>query len=568
MPKRLNPRALAVRAARKASERAQARSLAVPRAATPAPQRALPAPPRRPLALPAPKKQLALPPPDPAKQLPSFAAKPKGGQWWSENSPLPVFNPKEALKNEIYMSERFSADPVDKALLDWWDKAVPRYIQNDMATPDDPMRDLAARGVLHTEMTPDEWSKTAGAALAPISLQELMFGEDIYLTNLRQKTLETMPWLAKAPATDNVYGVAGSQLGALGFAHVRDELRNALRPDTSGIPMDLALRPESLARMSFPQAAERVGRINQFRVKQMEEQAATALNNPAIQTFKEYPEAGYRWVELRTPDLDDDLAGYRIEEQPGVFLNGPGHVVFDPKGAELGAEMSRDRAIRNIQADAYGGQLREALKFEGDTMGHCVGGYCDDVLSGRSRIFSLRDAKGQPHVTIETQPRSRVFSDLKTAVGDDNADRLLYEAEEEFRRSGRMDTTPLAIALERAGVAPLQDIVQIKGKQNRAPVDDYLPYVQDFVKSGTWGDIGDLGNTGLVKLPDGRYITNAQHVEAMAKARAGLPPEADPSSMITFNWNGIAPYFEGYAIGGRVDASRCFSRNPLSVRAA
>ena len=34
------------------------------------------------------------------------------------------------------------------------------------------------------------------------------------------------------------------------------------------------------------------------------------------------------------------------------------------------------------------------------------------------------------------------------------------------------------------------NIVQIKGKQNRAPKEDYLPFVQDFVKSGNWSDVG------------------------------------------------------------------------------
>jgi hypothetical protein len=34
-------------------------------------------------------------------------------------------------------------------------------------------------------------------------------------------------------------------------------------------------------------------------------------------------------------------------------------------------------------------------------MGHCVGGYCDVVRSGGTSIYSLRDPKGHPHVTIE-----------------------------------------------------------------------------------------------------------------------------------------------------------------------
>lgn len=570
MPIRRKARSLAVGAARRAAQRAETRAAAPkPLAVKPKPTAVKPkaAVPRPTPALPAPEPRLALPPPDPAAQLPPYAAKPRGGQWWTENSPLPVFNPRQALEDEIYMSERFSADPVDKALLEWWDKAVPRYIQNDMATPNDPMRDLAARGMLHTDMSPDEWSQTAGAALAPISLQKLLFEEETR-KRLGDQALETMPWLAKAPATDTVYGVNGPKLGALGLTHVRDELRNALRPDTSGIPADLALRPESLARMSFPQAAERVGRINQFRVKQMEEQQLAALNNPAIQTFKEYPDAGYRWAELRAPDLADELPeGYRIEEDPGAYSSSPGYRVFRGD-RELGVEMDADRARQFVRNDAYKYDLQEALKYEGDTMGHCVGGYCDDVLSGRSRIFSLRDAKGQPHVTIETSPKRRVFSDIRWAVGPEQADQWLAEG------------VSLEEMIKRASLPDEQDIIQIKGKANRAPVDDYLPYVQDFVKSGTWGQIGDFDNTGLVKLPDGRYITRQQYDEGMGKGlRATNPGWSDdwyagqeraygmPATRMSDDmWSQMAPYFEGYAVGGRVERNRCFSRNPFSVR--
>lgn len=43
------------------------------------------------------------------------------------------------------------------------------------------------------------------------------------------------------------------------------------------------------------------------------------------------------------------------------------------------------------------------LAQEGKLMGHCVGGYCGIVESGDSVIFSLRDPKGQPHVTTEVR---------------------------------------------------------------------------------------------------------------------------------------------------------------------
>jgi hypothetical protein len=125
-----------------------------------------------------------------------------------------------------------------------------------------------------------------------------------------------------------------------------------------------------------------------------------------------------------------------------------------------------------------------------------------------------------------------------------------------------------------------QNMIQTKGTANRAPVDDYLPYVQDFIKSDTWGEVGDLANARVRKLSDGRYITEAQFAEGVKRAiretnlgwnedwyegqeRAYAVPSARLSDGL---WVQIAPYFDGYAVGGRVDASRCFSRNSLSVR--
>ena len=45
----------------------------------------------------------------------------------------------------------------------------------------------------------------------------------------------------------------------------------------------------------------------------------------------------------------------------------------------------------------------EHLHDEGEAMGHCVGraGYQEAIAAGRSRILSLRDKQGKPHVTVE-----------------------------------------------------------------------------------------------------------------------------------------------------------------------
>lgn len=547
-------------------------------------------------ALPAPPRQLALPAPDPSKQLPPLASKPKGGQWWSDKVDA-ALNPEQVARRQAEGAVRFMGFvPEDEGVLlmggvdatlspeqEWLAKSLARYYKNDFGSPEDPLRSLAEQG-LHYEpdMTPEKWSEIVNSYLMEDPIQEVLLppnpkgGMRGAGSDLRGEVMINMPWLAKQPVTDKVYGISS---GGLDLSHFEDELYNALNADVSGLPPELALRPESLARMSFPQAVERVGRINQFRVKQMEEQANAALNNPAIQTFKDYPEAGYRWVELRQPELTDALD--TADDRAILEFNAREGVESRPEMLEM-ARKERARAA-----------LQDALQFEGDTMGHCVGGYCDDVLSGRSRIFSLRDAKGQPHVTIETAPnkpnplftppevydrfREEVLAEMGLPDGPRNTD--------DFNRMDfAIDDKIAEWRAERATAAAFPDnIIQIKGKQNRAPVDDYLPYVQDFVKSGTWSNIGDFRNTGLVKLPDGRYITTQQAEEAIG----GIPETTtmrraygsnemvptrqvyNPSSLDYMGpeeWAGISQYFEGYAIGGRVDASRCFSRNPLSVR--
>jgi hypothetical protein len=91
--------------------------------------------------------------------------------------------------------------------------------------------------------------------------------------------------------------------------------------------------------------------------------------------------------------------------------------------------------------------------------------------------------------------------------------------------------------------------------------------VQDFVKSGQWGNVGDLRNTQLVKLPDGRYITTQQAEEGIqAMPGIGLYSYEALQDLSPEEWAANKVAFDGYAIGGRVSADRCFTRHPMSVR--
>ena len=103
----------------------------------------------------------------------------------------------------------------------------------------------------------------------------------------------------------------------------------------------------------------------------------------------------------------------------------------------------------------------EALDYESEYMGHCVGrgGYDEDVAKGTTKIYSLRDADGMPHATFE------VCVNQETGA---------------------------------------EEIHQCKGKGNNAPVEKYRPYAQEFVKAQDFELVGDKKNLGLIKQ-EGKY---------------------------------------------------------------
>ena len=621
-------------------------------------------------------KQLALPAPSP--KPPSYAVKPRGGQWWSDKNigamrqsdlgvkltKLPdtdtwavrddggrvkLFGNEDEARAHVQTlvsganpnrspenaARQISDDVLRLApdaegplsqLQSWFNKAAPKYIKNEFGTADDPMRALAESGSLHVGLNPDQWSEAAKQVLRQetigdvIGLNELRVPQGALPgagSDYRANVLLNMPWLQKAPVTDKLYGIADRYTlhDTMGMGHLLDEMKNALDP-RSGLPPELMLRPESLGRMSLPAAAERVSLINQFRAKEMERAALSNLDSPAVQTFKEYAEnnpLGLRWTELKAAQVDrarlNDLqkrmaaikhpAAYDVASltspsgDPVYYVakgSGQNRQYLEPFSTEAEARARLDDIRKDYESSDYASmldeyeksqpqairsQLEEALKYEGDTMGHCVGGYCDDVMEGRSRIFSLRDAKGEPHVTIETSPRRSDYIDRIDEVPE------LADAWNTARYGYNQPDPNLPFDMWLAKHQPElyqkhaalfgpqpDDIVQIKGKQNRAPKDDYLPFVQDFVKSQQWGNVGDLGNTGLVKLPDGRYIT-AQQAEEALSGLGGDIGTLDARYLDRLGedaWKKIAPNFEGFAIGGRVDADRCFCRHPMSVK--
>lgn len=354
-------------------------------------------------------------------------------------------------------------------LATWSDKAVHNYLNKYAGTERDPLKDV-----------------------------EIPFGEgtkrwedatDLAITKEKQQG-------PRGP--EDVHGISGFASGNTQaienyLSHVGDYLRQNVKP-------------EDLPRYDLVRAVKETAENDKRVAKQMEK--AQGDSTKSLPVYKAYPD-GFKWVELKLPEKLDAEQAKQVRK------------ITDKESAELNkfsdAESSRNenyiatdtagKPIRNsfIDSPAIGATPEEAwlagrLAEEGNTMGHCVGGYCEGVANGESKIYSLRDAKGKSHVTVEVNPNK------------------LFEAED--GSTYRRDSQNQAGYPTKEQLPP--EITQIKGKQNRAPNKEYLPYVQDFVQSGKWGEVGDLENTGLWKTKTG-YLSDTD----MLKRAAALNKESN-----------------------------------------
>ena len=296
------------------------------------------------------------------------------------------------------------------------------------------------------------------------------------------------PFIAKLDPETQLYS---GNTADMGFDHVIDILKQDVAAGR--------IRPEQLSKVSIEDAVRRTADFDQEQARKMA--AATIKATEGMPTYRDYPDKGYKWIELKKPELGDELpSAYQIEEYQSKTL-GPMHRVINTETGMRGEGFKTpERALDEFRKSFGEDKLADALKYEGDTMGHCVGGYCPDVLEGRSRIFSLRDRKGEPHVTIELEPTGRgmLSGEDLNAMEPGLFDKFLAQR----RNDDGIEDMHKWLAANRPELASQQRIVQIKGKQNDAPKEQYLPYVQDFVKSDKWSDVGDLQNTGLYSARD------------------------------------------------------------------
>jgi hypothetical protein len=477
--------------------------------------------------------------------------------WMKQNYPKEFAELTEGRTPEHYLNK-------------WIDKKLGNYVKNEMGSPTDPLRLLADKGVTTIKgitenpsvqsldklsrksiedyreflgfpregyaQTPEgkSWELLTDNAITPTSAKSFM--DDVKAGSVvRQQILRDNPFieeLAKRDPVINLYNLDSSTMRDLGFDHIRDELYNAIRKD-SDLPDNLRLKPEALDKVTLPQAVERVAKIDAWRAEQIEKAAAESVKDfPPIKEYKE----GFKWHELKMPSHIEDQ-----EQAKGV--------------------------------------LEKALKNEGDLMGHCVGGYCEDVISGDSRIFTLRDQKNKPHVTIEGTPGVRRPGSPPAEVIEQFAREAAQEADElgykpnspEWQNYFRGGQIQKADKWARDNSYETVDIAQIKGKSNGPVTDKYREMVRDFLNSQeNIGEVRDLSNVDLVDTKNSRSVVRfldenyggdfgmVNSAELYNKVKAANPNmdrfiHASDLSGLVDDVRGPMP--EGYKDGGGVSAS-------------
>jgi len=344
--------------------------------------------------------------------------------------------------------------------------------------------------------------------------------------NLEDYEFKDYPWLNKLNPEDQVHYLRGTPRESLGFNHMLDVLKEKL---ASG-----EIRPESLNNMSMDNLVHLTGKYDQELAAKMNAERASA--RAGLPVHKEYPE-GYRWIELN---------------KPGTFAaesEAMGHSVRGyepPKGHPDWIEGSGEHGNLDY--------------------GH--GGW-EGIKSGKAKVYSLVDSKGAPHATIEvvkTDPSQKYIEEQSPEIQDEfkkRFDNWIYNID--YRPNPEEIRNHTQYLFNDMGIPTANQINQIKGKLNAAPKEEYQPYVQDFVKSGNWSDVGDFGNTGLyhVDKPEAiqkygsPYLTQ-QEFDEFSPSLYGIPEKKEGGEIerppIYHAESGVAPFgirHSGEGVKGR-----------------
>lgn len=346
------------------------------------------------------------------------AIKSKGGMW----HPEAVERLSNAISPRPNAGTEFGEPPRIAAENTHAKRMVSGYLNKHAGTATDPLKDVEIPFATGTK----RWEDVTDRAFK---------GEQVQGPK-GQETQFTMP-KGDGKTLEGSQAHFNQQALTSYLSHVGDYLREHVDP-------------EKLGQYDLVRAVKETRKWDDELAKNMEK--AQLDDTKGSPVYKDYGD-GMRWVQLTKPGQfarESDAMGHSVRGYEPPKSQRQQYNIDNPKGEQPHPDW--------VPASGDSGHPSYGL-----------GGW-EAIKSGDAKVYSLRDAKGKSHVTVEVQGK--------------------------FNPKELLDPSQMMRPHEHP---ELESITQIKGKQNRAPSAEYLPYVQDFVKGGKWGEVGDYANTGLYK---------------------------------------------------------------------
>jgi hypothetical protein len=367
---------------------------------------------------------------------PSFAVRPKGGVYLGAQSAkdAPLSRPDYDLKEMI--DEVDQTTDQGKAVAEFIDKKVRKYIQTQQGTPDDPLFKGIIQGRIEPQYVgdPEMLARARAGDKDAIFQMRRRYDSRLGMTNL----------VAEPVAKERGKGYA--------FSYTSDQeklMKQKVQEQSPGEDvLGLDVRPVSRNSIKeFDNLYDYPG-VDQMLKETESGKLLRMLNKTDLpphirQAVMEGEPISYQFSGVGgfgSPIELGNIKDYLNTRTPAEIKNmGIADVVA--KSQEWHRKMAEARkdptkfsrkelmqgtenvlpASKNMNwVDVKGS---DALSLEGNIMGHCVGGsnYCSAVNKGTTKIISLRDNKGFPHVTIELTANDKgVFDKVAQIKGTAN----------------------------------------------------------------------------------------------------------------------------------------------------
>jgi hypothetical protein len=386
----------------------------------------------------------------------AFAVRPKGGVYLGAKSmdepPLSNFD----IDVRRLAEGLDKTDPKEAEILGFFDKKVRNYVMNQQGTVDDPIFKKLFSGEIPNFTYASEADIAAARAGDKAALKHV---RDAYDASL------SLSGYIRAGKNKDLYSAEQILKKRIEEQSPENYLTSAL---TSVNPMsaeEVAKYPSLYAApgfSSFAKEAQSQGPLAQLLNRSdlpPHIRRAIAEGEPVLTSTKYGMGRGVDMRELRdylltrTPNEIKnmgvaDAAAKSAEWHEMLAKAATSPNKFSKKQLFAGTEPVMKTGDEFSWVDV---KTREALTIEGCIMGHCVGkmpSYAEGVLNGTKKIYSLRDQKGIPHVTMElTKPDPwRFFS----------------------------ENPPDPKTLK------FNQIAQVKGKADK-PAEKYFPQINEFL---------------------------------------------------------------------------------------